>query len=165
MVKRIPEYPPGACGGWPGSEPDDRARQRTPQKPLKKNRWEINIFEFDPPKIIEQLMKNGRSVRTVRTDRPYGPSVRTVRSDRPYGRSVWTVRTNGPYGWSVRTVRTDGPYERSVRTVRTDGPYGPSVRTVQTDRPYGRYVRNFLPPAHGSKNLNGQRHVPARFCS
>ena len=59
MVKRIPESPPGACGGWPGSEPDDRARPRTPQKPLK-NRWKINIFE---------------SVRTVRTDGPYGPSV------------------------------------------------------------------------------------------
>ena len=70
MVKRIPESSPGACGGWAGSEPDDLARQRTPQKPLK-NQWKINIFESDPPKILEKPMKNRRSVRTVRTDRPY----------------------------------------------------------------------------------------------
>ena len=40
-------------------------------------------------------MKNGRSVRTVRMDRPYGPSVRTVRTDGPYGPFVRTVRTDG----------------------------------------------------------------------
>ena len=59
-------------------------------------------------------------MKTVRTDRPYGPSVRIVRTVRPYGSSVRTVRTDRPYGLSVRTVRTDCPYGPSVWTVRTD---------------------------------------------
>ena len=100
------------------------------------------------------------SVRTVCTDRPYGPSVWTVRTDRPYGPSVRTVRMDGPYGRSVRTVRTPkhlfgrGRLKKHVaknvavfgptwdgRSVRTDRPYGPSVRTVRTDSPYGPSVR------------------------
>ena len=96
MVKRIPESLPGACGGWPGSEPDDRARQKPPQKPLK-NLWEISIFESDPPKIIEKTMKNGRSVRTVRTNRPYGPSVRTVRTHgKEFTRNEGTLELRHP---------------------------------------------------------------------
>ena len=68
-------------------------------------------------------------------------SVRTVRTDRPYGRSVRTVRTDRPYGPSVRTVRTDRPYEPSVRTF---------LRTVRTDRPYGRFCFLFCFCQEGS---------------
>ena len=128
MVQKIPESLPGACGGWPGSEPDDQARQKTIEK-----RMENQDFRVRPTQIIEQTNEK----RTVRTDRLYGPSVRTVRTDRPCGPSVRTVRTDRPNanGPSVPTVRTDRPYGRFVRTVRTDRPYRPSVRMVRTDRP------------------------------
>ena len=77
--------------------------------------------------ILNSKLSQQRTLAVVLTSLPYGPSVRTVRTDRPYGR---------PYGPCVRTVRTNRLYGPSVRTVRTDRPYGPSVRSVRTDRPY-----------------------------
>ena len=77
--------------------------------------------------------------------RPHGPPVRTIRTDRPYGPSAWTsctdpFRTDRPCRFAARTVCTDRPHASSVRAFRMHGQfaetYGPSVRTIRTDSLY-----------------------------
>ena len=63
---------------------------------------------------VTAIMAFRRESGRWNTDVPYGPSVRTVRTDRPYGRSVWKSQSTSKefISCKVSVVRICSRFER-----------------------------------------------------